>query len=53
MKSDLWAQECFNDVIEHGFKNDKLPLLYAANVSAQVAVRKNQEPQREYPWTKL
>ena len=35
----LWAQECFNDVIEHGFKNDKLTLLYAANVNAQVAVK--------------
>ena len=35
----LWAQECFNDVMEHGFKNDKLPLLYAANVNAQVAVK--------------
>ena len=35
----LWAQECYNDVIENGFKNDKLPLLYAANVNAQVAVK--------------
>ena len=35
----LWAQEYFNDVIEHGFKNNKLPLLYAANVNAQVAVK--------------
>ena len=35
----LWAQECFNDVMEHGFKNDKLPLLYSANVNAKVAVK--------------
>ena len=36
---ELWAQECFNDIVEHGFKNDKLPLLYKANVNAQVAVK--------------
>ena len=43
----LWAQECFNDVVEHGFKNDKLPLLYKENVNAQVAVKQVQEPQEE------
>ena len=35
----LWAQECFNDVYENGFKNDKLTLLYEENVNAKVAVK--------------
>ena len=35
----LWAQECFNDMSECGFKNDKLSLLYEENVNAQVAVK--------------
>ena len=37
----LWAQECFNDVFDNGFKNDKLNLLYEENVNAQVAVKVN------------
>ena len=35
----LWAKECLNDLYENGFDNDKLPLLYEANVNAQVAVK--------------
>ena len=35
----LWAQECFNDMAECGFKNDKLSLLYKENVNAKVAVK--------------
>ena len=33
----LWAQECFNDVYENGFANDKLSLLYEENINANVA----------------
>ena len=35
----LWAQECFNDMSECGFKNDKLSLLYEENINAKVAVK--------------
>ena len=35
----LWAQECFNDVYENGFANDKLSLLYETNINAKVAVK--------------
>ena len=35
----LWAQECFNDLYDLGFKNDKLNLLYEENMNAQVAVK--------------
>jgi len=35
----LWAKECFNDIYENGFTNDKLPLLYNENVNAKVAVK--------------
>ena len=35
----LWTKECFNDIYECGFTNDKLPLLFAENVNAQVAVK--------------
>ena len=35
----LWAQECFNDVYENGFANDKLSLLYEENINAKVAVK--------------
>ena len=34
----LWAQECFNDIFENGFQNEKLNLLYEENVTAKVAV---------------
>ena len=35
----LWTKECFNDLFESGFTNDKLPLLFSENVNAQVAVK--------------
>ena len=35
----LWAQECFNDLYDHGFKNDKLNLLYQENINAQFAIK--------------
>ena len=35
----LWAQECINDMVASGFKNDKLTLLYEENVNAKVAVK--------------
>ena len=35
----LWTKECFNDLFENGFQNDKLPLLFKENVNAQVAVK--------------
>ena len=35
----LWAKECFNDLFESGFANDKLPLLFDENMDAQVAVK--------------
>ena len=35
----LWAQECFNDIYENGFQNEKLNLLYEENVNAKVAVK--------------
>ena len=35
----LWAQECYNDIYENGFKSDKLALLYNINKDAQVAIK--------------
>ena len=35
----LWMQECINDLYESGFTNDKLPLLFIANQTAQIAVK--------------
>ena len=35
----FWTYECMNDIYEAGFKNDKWPLLFKMNQSAQVAVR--------------
>ena len=35
----LWASECYNDIFNNGFKNDKLALLYNINKSAQVAIK--------------
>ena len=35
----LWAKECFNDIFESGFTNDKLPLLFNENINAKVAVK--------------
>ena len=35
----LWAKECFNDVFENGFRNDKLALLYNVNKDAKVAIK--------------
>ena len=35
----LFAKECFNDMSDNGFKNDKLPLLYKENMNAKVAVK--------------
>jgi hypothetical protein len=35
----LWASECYNDVFDNGFKNDKLALLYNINKNAQVAIK--------------
>ena len=35
----LWSKECFNDVYECGFTDDKLPLLFSENMNAQVAVK--------------
>ena len=33
----LWDKECFNDIYENGFNNNKLSLLYEINKSARVA----------------
>ena len=35
----LWDKECFNDIYENGFNNNKLSLLYEINKSARVAVK--------------
>ena len=35
----LWAKECFNDMFENGFQNDKLPLLFNENINANVAIK--------------
>ena len=35
----LWVQKCMNDVYETGFDNDKLPLLFAENQHAKIAVK--------------
>ena len=35
----LWAKECFNDMFENGFQNDKLPLLFNENVNAKIAIK--------------
>ena len=35
----LFAKECFNDMYDNGFINDKLPLLFQENVNAKVAVK--------------
>ena len=35
----LWSKECFNDIFENGFNNDKFSLLYNVNKTAQVAVK--------------
>ena len=35
----LWMQECINDLWETGFQNDKLPLLYLENQTAQIAIK--------------
>ena len=35
----LWAKECFNDIFDNGFKNDKLPLLFKENIGAKVAIK--------------
>ena len=35
----LFAKECFNDMVDNGFKNDELPLLFKENMNAKVAVK--------------
>ena len=35
----LWNEECINDLYEAGLTNDKLPLLFLENKSAQVAIK--------------
>ena len=35
----LWANECYNDVYENNFKNDKLALLYNINKTAKVWIK--------------
>ena len=35
----LWAQECYNDLYDNGFNNDKLPLLYQENINANITVK--------------
>ena len=35
----MWAKEAINDVYELGFKNDKLPLVYLANQTANIAIK--------------
>ena len=35
----LFAKECFNDMYDNGFTNDKLPLLFKENVNAKVSVK--------------
>ena len=35
----LWANECYNDAYENGFKSDKLALLYNINKNAQVGIK--------------
>ena len=35
----LFAKECFNDIFDNGFTNDKLPLLFKENINAKVAVK--------------
>ena len=35
----LWTHECMNAIYDAGLKNDKLPLLFKMNQSAQVAVK--------------
>ena len=35
----LWDKECFNDIYENGFNNNKLSLLYEINKSARVALK--------------
>ena len=35
----LWTHECMNDIYDAGLKNDKLPLLFKMNQSAEVAVK--------------
>ena len=36
---NLWLQECINRMYIKGFRNDRLPLLYLSNKSAQIAVK--------------
>ena len=35
----MWLQECINALFEAGLNNDKLPLLFLSNSSAQVAIK--------------
>ena len=35
----LWAKECFNNMFESGFCNDKLSMLFRENIDAKVAVK--------------
>ena len=35
----LWAKECFNDIFENGFQNDKLHLLFNENINANIAIK--------------
>ena len=35
----LWLKECINDLYDNGLQNDKLPLLFLANRSANIAVK--------------
>ena len=35
----MWLQECINALFEVGVNNDKLPLLFLSNSTAQVAIK--------------
>ena len=35
----LLAKDCFNDIFENGFRDDKLALLYNMNKTANVAIK--------------
>ena len=35
----MWANECYNDIFDNGFQNNKLSLLYCVNKSAKFAIK--------------
>ena len=44
----FFAKECFNDIYENGFTNDKLPLLFKENMNAKVAVKTSKGTTRPF-----